>query len=296
MPTSPHSHGENPNTYFIEDRFSKEELNRLVAQEQVVTANMGGVLAEQANPGALQRVLDVACGPGGWLRGVAQEYSAIPQLIGVDISPRMIEYAQKQTVSEQLSQRVEFHVMDVQQALEFPDGYFDLVNQRLATSFLRTWDWPKLLGEFMRVTRPGGIIRLTESGASPEANSPAMMRSLDLLVEAFYQSGHLFSQERMSVPDELPKLLNRYGLQNVQTREYIVKFPTSTPEGRVAAETANRSMVPFVLKWAHIPDDYDEMSRQAACETQQPDFVMSWRFRTIWGIVPMPVSLPGSGQ
>lgn len=219
MPTSPRSHNENPNTYFIEDRFSKEELNRLITQEQIVTASMGGVLAEQANPAAFRRVLDVACGPGGWLRGVAREYPAVTQLIGVDINPRMIEYAQKQAASEELSQRVEFHVMDVQQALEFPDNYFDLVNQRLATSFLRTWDWPKILGEFVRVTRPGGIIRLTESGASPEASSPAMMRGLDLLVEAFYQSGHLFSQERMSVPNELPKLLSRYGLQNVQTHE-----------------------------------------------------------------------------
>lgn len=296
MPTPPHSSNENPNTYFIENRFSKEELSRLVAQEQIVTASMGGVLVEQANPGAFRRVLDVACGPGGWLRSVAQEYPAISQLIGVDISSRMIEYAREQATFEQLSPRVEFRVMDVQQALEFPDGYFDLVNQRLATSFLRTWDWPKLLGEFMRVTRPGGIIRLTESGASPEASSPAMMRGLDLLVEAFYQSGHLFSQDRMSVPNELPKLLSRYGLQNVQTRDYLVKFTTSTPEGSVAAETANRSMIPFVRKWAHLPDDYDEMSRQAAREAQQPDFVMTWRFRTIWGTVPAPVSSPGPGQ
>lgn len=76
----------------------------------------------------------------------------------------------------------------------------------------------------------------------------------------------------------------------------MVEFPTDTPAGRSAAENANRNMTPFVLKWAHIPDDYDEMSRQAAREAQQPDFVMFWRFRTVWGTVPASVASPTQTQ
>lgn len=37
----------------------------------------GGVLPEQENPGIFSRVLDIACGPGGWLLELATEFSLI---------------------------------------------------------------------------------------------------------------------------------------------------------------------------------------------------------------------------
>src|SRR6266851_2530638 len=154
---------EHPSTYFIQDRSNRDELRRLALQDQLITTSMGGVLPVQAEPERLRQVLDVGCGTGGWLIEVAKAYPNTSLLIGADVSKYLVDYAREQAKVQQLSARVEFHVMDALRMLEFPSNFFDLVNLRFAIGYMRTWDWPKLLQEFQRVARPGGIIRLTES-------------------------------------------------------------------------------------------------------------------------------------
>src|SRR5262245_37890349 len=89
MPDKKEARGEQPSTYMVQDRSNREELTRLHLQDQMLTAGMGGVLPEQADPARFQNVLDVACGTGGWLIEVARAYPAISRLVGVDISARM---------------------------------------------------------------------------------------------------------------------------------------------------------------------------------------------------------------
>jgi ubiquinone/menaquinone biosynthesis C-methylase UbiE len=168
-PTDPRH--EYSSTYFVQDRESEAELTRLQIQDQMFTASMGGVLSEQADPTRLKRVLDVGCGTGGWLIETAKAYPTISKLIGVDVNRGMLDYAQAQARAQQVDDRVEFHLMDALLMLEFPTNYFDLVNERLGDSYLRTWDWPKLLREFQRVSRRGGVIRLTEGDAMQSSSS-----------------------------------------------------------------------------------------------------------------------------
>jgi ubiquinone/menaquinone biosynthesis C-methylase UbiE len=289
MSTPRNSHGEQPNTYFAEERFSKEELARLVVQEQMITRNMGGVLPEQADPTSFQRILDIACGPGGWLIETAQTYPTISELIGIDVNARHIAAARQQVKDQHLNERAQFLAMDALHGLGFPDDHFDLVNQRSATSFLRTWDWPKLLNEMKRITRVGGIVRLTEPHLMPESNSQAFNRVVDLLIDAFYQSGHLFQPQRDSISNELPNMLNRYGFLQIQVRDYTVEYRAGTPDGDLALENTKIGMhtgLPFLRKWTRIPADYEEISQQALADMQQPGFVATWLIRTVWGNVP----------
>lgn len=96
-------------TYFVQDQKNEEELRRLADQDHLVTASMGGVLPEQANPRAFQRVLDIACGTGGWALEVAQTYPEM-SLVGIDINLRMIEYARaSQRKAHRRSRRVSRH-------------------------------------------------------------------------------------------------------------------------------------------------------------------------------------------
>src|SRR6266571_148641 len=165
-------------TYFVldplHDRLTKEELVRLVTQDWLVTASMGGVLAEQTTPSAFADVLDVACGSGGWVIEAAQTYPEMT-LVGIDLNPRMIDYARAQAAAQHVDDRIELHVMDALGVLDFPDASFDLVNLRFALSFVRTWDWPRLLREFLRVVRPGGVVRLTDEEVIQQSTSPASM-------------------------------------------------------------------------------------------------------------------------
>jgi len=277
---------EHPSTYFVPDRSNKEEMNRVQLQDQLITAGMGGVLPEQPDPSRFHRVLDVGCGTGAWLIEAAKTYPSMTLLIGVDISNKMLDSARAQATAQQVDDHVEFHQMDALRMLEFPTGYFDLVNQRYAKSWLRTWDWPKLLQEFQRVTRPGGSVRLTEP-ASLESNSPAVARHWECLLEAFYQSGRLFTPEHDGLTKELAHLLRRHGLQQVQTHAYPLEHRAGTSEGQRFAEDVRlmfQTFKPFLQKWGCVPANYEEICQQAVREMQQPDFVATWNLLTAWGI------------
>jgi ubiquinone/menaquinone biosynthesis C-methylase UbiE len=218
MATQEDARREHPSTYVVQDRTNETELIRLNFQDQMLTTSMGGVLPEQPDPPAPGRILDVACGTGAWLIETASTCPQMSLLIGVDISKRMIEFATSQARRREVSDRVEFHTMDALRMLEFPNGYFDLVNQRLGMSYLRTWDWPKLLQECLRVTRWGGTIRLTESDVLIESSSPALMRSNEIFLQALIRAGHLFTPDRLGILNALPSLLSRHGCTQVHTQ------------------------------------------------------------------------------
>ncbi len=207
MPTPTNPQHEHPNTYIVQDRSNEDELKRLAAQDQMITTSMGGALPEQPDPARFKRVLDVGCGTGGWLIEAAKSYPSMSLLVGVDASGRLLDYARAQAEAQQVSDRVEFHVMDALRMLEFPTDFFDLVNMRFGMSFLRTWDWPKLLQEFQRVTRRGGIVRVTEPEMLSESNSPAHTRLQQLNVQAAHQAGLAFAPDGKGVLSEAPRLL-----------------------------------------------------------------------------------------
>lgn len=283
---TPRKKQEHPSTYFVQDRENQDEVRRLELQGQLLTREMGGVLTEQPETRVFRRVLDVGCGTGDWLLNAAQLYPAM-SLFGVDISRTMIEYARAQADVMGMTDRIEFRVMDTLRMLEFPRGYFDLVNQRLGMSYLRTWDWPNLLQEYQRVTQPGGIIRVTEPDLVIESSSPALTHLYDLVLDAFFHAGHLFVRESRGVTSRLTELLQQSGLQQVQIVEHVLLFRNGTEDGHLFFEDIRRgfrTVVPFLRKWAQIPDDYEALYQQVLAEMQEPDFVATWRLLTVWGM------------
>jgi ubiquinone/menaquinone biosynthesis C-methylase UbiE len=273
----------------VQDRSNEEELIRLNVQDHMLTSSMGGVLREQPDPQALRRILDVACGTGAWLLETAKTCPQAALLIGADISTRMVAYASAQARQQGMHERVEFHTMDALRMLEFPHGYFDLVNQRLGMSYLRTWDWPKLLQELLRVTRRGGTIRLTESDVIIESTSPALMRSNEVFLRSLIQAGHLFTPDRLGVVNALPSLLRRYGLKHVQTHTHLLEYRNGTPQWQSFYEDMKRIMqtfAPFARKLGTVPEGSEDLAQQAIEQMQHPDFVATWRLMTVWGTRP----------
>ena len=280
--------GEHPHTYFVQDRSNQEEMKRLEIQDRMLTTGMGGVLPELDNPASLRHVLDVGCGTGGWLMETARTYQEIETLVGVDIGGKMVEYAHAQAEKRHLGDRVQFRIMDALRMLEFPPATFDLVNQRLASSLLRTWDWRDLLLEYLRVTRAGGIIRITECDIF-ESNSPALMKLSDIMLEAFYRAGHFFTASKDGLTSNLECLMTKHAIEDVQTHVHSLVFPAGTVEGQQFYEDTLhtfRVSLPFFQKFTNVPSDYQEIYQQALKEMQQPDFVATWTLLTAWGIRP----------
>jgi len=258
-------------------------------QDHLMTASMGGVLPEQPDPTIFEHVLDVGCGTGGWLIEAAKAYPTMRELVGVDINSKMVAYAQAQAEAEKLSDRMQFRTMDALRMLEFPNESFDLVNQRSGASYLRKWDWPKLLHEYQRVTRAGGVIRITEGDLIIESGSLALSRLFDLMLQAFYQAGHVFTPESDGVTSQLANLLTQYGLVEVETRTHRLQYHAGTAEWHRFFEDMRlifRTIVPFLRKWSQVPNDYEAIYQQALADMQQPDFVAAARMLTAWGRKP----------
>jgi ubiquinone/menaquinone biosynthesis C-methylase UbiE len=293
MPTSFGSRRtESPSTYIVLDKKGQKEVVRLAIQDRIMTTAAGGVWPEQADPAVFNHVLDVGCGTGGWLIKAAQTYPAM-SLVGIDISQRMVKYACAEAEASQVDDRVKFYMMDALDKLDFPIASFDLVNLRLGISFIRTWDWPRILGELLRVIRPGGVIRLTESNCVHQSNSAALTKLCEMLQCAFSRAGHLFTDESTGVIDHLARLLNEGGCEHVQTKPYAIEYQAGTVE---LGDFYENMMVgfqmvrPFLEKWGCVGKDYGAIYRQALKEMQQPDFHATWKLLTAWGCKPMKKS------
>ena len=278
---------EHPSTYFVQDRSNQEELTRLQIQDQLVTTSMGGVLPEQPDISRFQSVLDVGCGTGGWLIELAKTSPHMKRLVGVDISSKMLDYARAQAEAEGVGDRVEFASMDALRMLEFPDHSFDLVNHRFGISWVRKWEWQKLLGEYRRVCKVGGIIRVTEAGAIPVSTSPALTTLCELLMRAFCQAGHYFTEASDGITSQLAPMITQQGFNDVQTSHLTLEYRAGTPAGQQFYEDLKlvlHTVQPFLRKWTRVPDDYEATYQQALEDMRQSDFVATTQLLTVWGV------------
>ena len=111
MPISLNPGGDNAHTYPI-DIGHPAEWARLAMQDDLLTAAMGGELAEQPHPERFSDVLDLACGSGGWDVRTAEKYPRL-RISGLDISRHMVEQANSAATAMGLADRVQFAVADL---------------------------------------------------------------------------------------------------------------------------------------------------------------------------------------
>jgi SAM-dependent methyltransferase len=286
--STPNARGrEQTGTYGVPKHLNAEEIKRLSLQNRLINTGLGGLLPEQPETARFSSVLDVGCGTGGWLIELAKSDPDITSLTGIDINEKIVAFARQQAAAEKVSNRVKFQAMDAIRALTFPDAHFDLINQRLAVSWLRTWDWTGLLREYLRVSRPGGMVRVTEMNFLPaQASSSALLQLCELMVKASYQAGHLYRPDGNSLLEALPDLLIRHGLKHVQSHPYTLEARGGTQKGDLLAEDMQRlfqNVKFFLNKWVRLPEDYDDICQRMAREMRTPDSVTISNFMTVWG-------------
>ncbi len=216
---------QNTNSYFT-DPESGAEMARVMDQGSLLTKSMGGLLPELTDLSSIRRVLDIGCGPGDWVQEMAFAYQE-KDIVGIDISRQAIEYASAQARVRQLD-NAHFSVMDATKPLNFSDGTFDLVNAR-TIGFLPTSVWPELMKECMRIMRPGGVIRLTESEWS-FSNSPALEAITWIFFRALKAAGQSFSLDgrRHGITTMLGGILRDAGYTSIRQVPYVIDFSAGT--------------------------------------------------------------------
>lgn len=200
------------------------EMARLMLQDRLINEIVGGPFPELEELESIDSILDIGCGPGGWALDIARSYPK-KEIIGIDISTMMLAYASEQKKLHGLK-NIYFEKMDARQELEFPDRSFALVNIRAATGYISRQIWPQLLKECARITRIGGILRVTEADRVGLTNSAPFEKYAEHL-------GHLISKMKYGFAVDartagmspmLGKLLQDAGYKDVQMRSYVLDF------------------------------------------------------------------------
>ena len=285
----PHKNTPEENNYFI-DAESATEMARLINQDRLFTENMGGLFPERNDVSSMHDILDIACGPGGWVLDVASGYPEI-RVIGIDISNTMIEYAHARAWSTGLN-NASFQVMDALKPFEFANDSFDMVNARSIFGFMPITEWPRLIRECVRITRPGGIVRLTEFDTYGTTNSPAVEKINEIGLRAFKLAGRSFSPDGRSlgITPMLGRFLRDAGCINIQKKAHVFDFSVGSEAHD--AMYSNSQVVfklsqPFMVKMkVATQEELDILYRQALGEIMSDDFCGVWFYLSVWGEKP----------
>ena len=276
----------NDNTYLL-DTESPAEMARLINQERLLTQAMNGPLVGLPDPSTFHQVLDLGCGPGGWVLDVAFSFPEI-EVAGVDISKTMIDYANARARSQQLS-NTSFGLMDITKPLDFADNSFDLVNARFLFAVLRREAWPSFIAECTRILRPGGILRVTEPLDIGVTSSPSYQRIMGLWYQASWQAGYGFSVDgkTLGITHMLPTLLRQTGLHTLQFRAHVLEVSAGTDawsDFYRNAEVGGQQARPFFVKMGVVTKaEIEALYQQAFIEMYSEEFRGMWHYLSVWG-------------
>lgn len=212
------------------------------------------VQAAGSNPG---RGLEMCCGTGAVSRGME---AAGWQMIGVDISPSMVEQAR---------QNIEAMVGDVAQ-LSFPDQSFDAVILRQAYFLLD--NGPRVLKEAGRLLRQDGRLVISLTVPFNEIDTP-WLKHVHTVKQA--QMVRFFNSE------DLGNELVEHGFRiesktELVVRESVTRWMDNAPE--LDAETRNK-VCDLVL---NSPDDYRNLRR---VELENDEILEDWNW-VVYSAIP----------
>lgn len=126
------------------------------------TATLQQVAAAAHNLLALkpgQTVLEVGCGSGVFLPGLAEKVQPTGRVVGLDYSDALIAVARKAADETPYASLIATEVADAYK-LPYPDGYFDAAHCERVLMHLE--DPTAAVREMARVVRPGGVVVAAE--------------------------------------------------------------------------------------------------------------------------------------
>lgn len=220
------------------------EVNRLDLQHYALRELLGtNHLAPITEP---RSVLDVGTGTGQWAVDMSLEFPRA-LVVGGDQPPPIPAHD---------APRYRYLRLNILRGLPFVDGAFDYVHQRLLRAGIPVLAWPDAVRELARVTAPGGIVELGESGEDWGNAGPASTRFFSLM----RQLGARFGMDTEGPPGlGLPRFLAGAGLEDIGER--CVTVPVGEWGGRVGSFMASniravgRALMPVYAAALGVPEE-----------------------------------------
>ncbi len=258
------------------------EGNRLDLQHHLLKLALGG---NYRTPVRQPRaILDVASGTGIWCRELAQEFSG-SQVMGFDVDSTPME-ASRQRLGPSGQFPANFHFQEANALKPFPfdDNSFDFTHARLLAGFLPIKQWPAVLNEMVRVTRPGGYIELVENELP---SSPS--QAFNFLVGVSLQMLRKYGLYEGAGP-HLTDLLRQAGLERVQQRRVVLgtgRFASRQQRLMITDLVAGaENFQPLAIKTGLVSEaeysaalarDRDELTRMG----------VTWAYTCAYGMKPL---------
>jgi ubiquinone/menaquinone biosynthesis C-methylase UbiE len=150
---------------FIPVTKSKDDVRRTYSKLSRYYDFWGSLTEQKATDRALEladirngeSILEVAVGTGRVFERIAS-MNERGRNEGIDLSPEMLARAEERLRKH--STNYSLQVADAY-SLPFPDGTFDLIINNYMFDLLPERDFPRVLGEFLRVLKPGGRVVIT---------------------------------------------------------------------------------------------------------------------------------------
>ena len=189
---------------------SPAEVQHLVNQAEVYSEEADQLFdAVGIQPGS--SAIDVGCGVMGVLHLLCARVGPRGRVVGLDREHIMVETGRELARANGLS--VEFVQADATQT-GLPGGSFDFVHAR--TLLLNVANPAAILGEMVRLARPGGVVAVQEPDAAGwvcDPPHPAFDILRSCILSAYRRTGKDFNIGR-----RLPRMLRGAGLEDVRAR------------------------------------------------------------------------------
>lgn len=271
------------------DAEDAEEMNRLTNQARLMTEYVG-LLPPEIFLTRGQAALDIGCGPGEWVMGIARIYRGC-QVVGIDVSQRMITYARSRARIQRLP-GARFEIANACEPLPFPDASFDLVHARLVTGFLSTTAWPLFLAECFRVLRPNGVMCSTELENMGNTTSAALTRYNELVVQSMRQGQRCFAEvgDHIGIMPVQAHLLEESGFTLVRQQAHVLNYSVGTPAHTQMVDdyAALMQLIQPALVRGNLIEqgELSSLYAQALAEMHADNFYAVLLLQTCWGRKP----------
>jgi ubiquinone/menaquinone biosynthesis C-methylase UbiE len=165
----------------------------------------------------LRTILDVGTGTGIWADQMARLF---PHTVVVGLDIALSSFKGSPSENCFLCQG------NVLTGLPFPDAFFSFTHQRLLVAAIPAKEWPGVIRELIRVTRPGGWVELIEIDNRMENAGPATAKAQKFMEEISASFGFHWEVVR-----NLGDILKQEGLQHVEVQP--IPIPVGDWSGRV---------------------------------------------------------------
>lgn len=215
--------------YYPADPNSLDELVRLLTQDSFMNQRLryaqpheNSLLPPSFCVTSETTILDLGCGPGGWVLEVAH---AFPQctVLGLDSNRQSIEFARKLAITEQANNADFILGNFFQLENEVQPASVDFLHARFLKWF--SPDYRKLIGEWLTVVRSGGTICLVEAERHITNSTPFNVAIKGGMMAVAQQGQEKSGQDAFpAVTLPLRTWLQDLGLQHIQEDAFVINF------------------------------------------------------------------------